>query len=103
MASLYLLAIIEYVPLYLNGYLSYISSYSLRLSPLTLKPLDLILNTAFILLLLYSLLSSKGLKLSTSPVSPRHPLYLYFFLFLHSSLIPFNQPPTYKLDRPSHY
>ena len=49
MASLYLLAIIEYIPLYFNSYLSYISSRSLCPSPLTLKPLDLILNTAFIL------------------------------------------------------
>jgi len=49
MASLYLLVIIGHVPLYLNGSLSYISSRSFCLSPLTLKPLDLILNTAFIL------------------------------------------------------
>jgi hypothetical protein len=49
MASLYLLAIIEHAPLYLNGYLSYISSYSLRLSLLTFKSLDLILNTTLIL------------------------------------------------------
>ena len=44
MASLYLLVIIDYVPLYLNNCLSYISSYSLYLSPLTLKSLDLILR-----------------------------------------------------------
>jgi hypothetical protein len=50
MASLYSSVIIGYVPLYLNGSLSYISSYSFRPSPLTLKPLDLILNTASILL-----------------------------------------------------
>ena len=50
MASLYLLVIIGHIPLYLNGSLSYISSYSFCLSPLTLKLLDLILNTASILL-----------------------------------------------------
>jgi hypothetical protein len=62
MASLYLLAIIEHVPLYLNSYLSYISFRSLRLSPLTLKPLDPILSTAFILLSLYSLSPLRALS-----------------------------------------
>jgi hypothetical protein len=50
MAFLYLLVIIRHIPLYLNGSLSYISSYSFCLSPLTLKLLDPILNTASILL-----------------------------------------------------
>jgi hypothetical protein len=62
MASLHSSAIIEYVPLYLDGSLSYISSHSFRPSLSTLKPLDLILNTAFILLSLHSLLSSKALS-----------------------------------------
>jgi hypothetical protein len=61
----------EHVPLYLNGCLSYISSHSLCPSP-TLKLSNLILNTASILLLLHSL-PSKGLGLSTSPMSPRRP------------------------------
>jgi hypothetical protein len=71
MAPFYLLVIMGHFPLYLDDSLSYISSYSFRPS-LTLKPLDPILNTAFILLSLYSL-PSKGLELSTSPVSPRCP------------------------------
>jgi hypothetical protein len=130
----------EDVPLYLNGCLSYISSHSLCPSP-TLKLSNLILNTASILLLLHSL-PSKGLGLSTSPMSPRRPRHfpwprspcqqrlskfiislppstslllcnlilhlflfahhLHFFLFLHSSLIPFNQLSTHKLGRLSH-
>jgi hypothetical protein len=61
MASLYLLAIMKHVPLYLDGCLSYISSCSLRLSPLTLKPLDPILNTASILSL-YSLSPLRALS-----------------------------------------
>jgi hypothetical protein len=62
MASLYLFTIIEHVPLYFNSYLGYISSRSLRLSPLTLKPLDPILNTAFILFSLYSLSPLRALS-----------------------------------------
>jgi hypothetical protein len=54
MASLYLLAIMEHVPLYLNGSLSYISSRSFHPSPLTVKQLDLIFNTASVLLTLFS-------------------------------------------------
>jgi hypothetical protein len=69
MASLHSLVIIGHVPLYLNGSLSYISSHSFRLSPLTLKLLDLILNTASILLSLYSLSPSRAL-------SSRQVLYL---------------------------
>jgi hypothetical protein len=61
MASLYLLVIIGYVPLYLDGSLSYISSYSFRLS-LTLELLDPILNTASILLSLYSLSPPRALS-----------------------------------------
>ena len=100
MASLYLLVIIGHVPLYLNGSLSYISSRSFCLSPLTLKPLDLILNTTSILLpfilsllralssrqvlcLLAALNTSLGCDLlvykdSQSLLSPRRPLYLYY-------------------------
>jgi len=124
-----------HIPLYLNGSLSYISSRSFRPS-LTLKPLDPILNTASLLLSLYSLPPPlEGSELSTSPVSPRHFLWprspcqrrlskfiissppstslpplcnsiLHLFLCspssLLSSLIPFDQPSTYELDRPSH-
>jgi hypothetical protein len=61
MASLYSLVMMGHVPLYLNGSLSYISSYSFRLS-LTLKPLDPILNTASILLSLYSLSPLRALS-----------------------------------------
>jgi hypothetical protein len=62
MASLHLLVIIGHVPLYLNGSLSYISSRSFRLSPLIIKPLDPILNTASILLSLYSLSPPRALS-----------------------------------------
>jgi hypothetical protein len=62
MVPLYLSVIIEHVPLYLNGSLSYISSRSFRLSPPTLEPLDPILNTASILLSPYSLSPSRALS-----------------------------------------
>jgi hypothetical protein len=86
-----------HIPLYLNGSLSYISSRSFRPS-LTLKPLDPILNTASLLLSLYSLpppwkaLSSRQVLYlldtsfghdplvsedSRSLLSPRRPLHLY--------------------------
>ena len=68
MASLYSLVIMGHVPLYLDGSLSYISSRSFCLSP-TLELLDLILNTAFILLSLYSLSPLRAL-------SSRQVLYL---------------------------
>jgi hypothetical protein len=99
MASLYLLVIIRHIPLYLNSSLSYISSRSFRLSPPTLKLLDPILNTASILLSLYSLSPPRALSsrqvlcllaaLNTSlgcdpfvykdsqiSLSPQRPLYL---------------------------
>jgi hypothetical protein len=90
-----------HVPLYLNGSLSYISSRSFRLSPLTLKLLDPILNTAFILLpfilsppralssrqvlcLLAALDTSLGrdpfvYKDSQSLLSPRRPPHLHHY------------------------
>jgi hypothetical protein len=61
MAPLYSLVMMGYVPLYLDGSLSYISSYSFCLSP-TLKLLDPILNTASILLSLYSLFPLRALS-----------------------------------------
>jgi hypothetical protein len=109
MASIYLSAIIE------HGCLSYISSRSLRPSPLTLKPLDPILNTASILSL-YSLsllraLSSRQVlcllaaldtslgrnllvyKDSQSLLSPRRSLHLHYYLitrfFTYSPLLTF--------------
>jgi hypothetical protein len=115
MAPLYLLVIIGHVPLYLNGSLSYISSRSFRLS-LTLKPLDLILNTASILLFLYSFFPPRALssrqvlyllaaldtslgcdllvyKDSRSLLTPRRPLYLYYYsitrFFIYSPLFTF--------------
>jgi hypothetical protein len=115
MASLYLLVMMGHVPLYLNSSLSYISSYSLRPSPLTLKPSDLILNTTSILFFFYSLSSSKALsswqvrcllaildtslgynllfcKDSQSSLSPWYPLYLYYsvtWFFTYSPLFTF--------------
>jgi hypothetical protein len=115
MASLYLLAIIEHIPLYLDGCLSYISSRSLRPSPLTLKLSDPILNTASILSL-YSLSPSRALSsrqvlcllavlntsLSRNPLvyedsqsllSPRRPPHLYHYpitrFFTYSPLLTF--------------
>jgi hypothetical protein len=118
MASLHLSAMMEHVPLYLDGCLSYISSRSLRPSP-TLKPSDPILNTASILLSLHSLSPLRALSsrhfpwlqsprlqrlskfaISPTPSTSPPPLcnsilhsfpfaYLpHFFLSLYSSLIP---------------
>ena len=50
MASLHSSVMMGHVPLYLDGSLSYISSRSFRLSPLTLELSDPILNTTSILL-----------------------------------------------------
>jgi len=68
MASLHSPVMMGHVPLYLNGSLSYISSRSFRPSP-TLEPSDPILNTASILLSLYSLSPPRAL-------SSRQVLYL---------------------------
>jgi len=136
MVPLHSSVMMEHVPLYLDGSLSYISSRSFRPSSPTLERSDSILNTASILLSLHSLSPPRA---STSPVSPRRPRHfpwprsprlrrlskfiissppptsppplcnsilhsflfahpLHFFLFLHSSLIPFDQPSTHELD-----
>ena len=120
MASLYLLIIIKYIPLYFNSCLGYISFYSLCLSLLTLKPLNPILNITFILLSFYFLFLLKALnsrqvlclftalntsinynlliynlfvyKDSRSLLTPRRPLYLYYFItrfFIYSPLFIF--------------
>jgi hypothetical protein len=68
MASLHSSVMMGHVPLYLDGSLSYISSRSFRPSP-TLEPSDPILNTASILLSLYSLSPPRAL-------SSRQVLYL---------------------------
>ena len=90
----------EHVPLYLDGSLSYISSRNFRPSPLTLEPLDPILNTASILLpfilsppralssrQVLCLLAAFDTSLSRDPfvcedsrslLSPRRPLHLYY-------------------------
>jgi hypothetical protein len=115
MAFLHLSAMMEHVPLYLDGCLSYISSRSLRPSPLTLKPSDPILNTASILSL-HSLSPSRALSSrqvlcllaaldtslgrnplvcedSRSLLSPRRPPHLHHYpatrFFTHSPLLTF--------------
>ena len=68
MAPLYSSVMIGHFPLYLNGSLSYISSHSFRPS-LTLEPSDPILNTASILLSLYSLSPSRASTLPLATIS----------------------------------
>ena len=87
MVPLHSSVMIEHVPLYLDGSLSYISSRNFRLSPPTLEPSDPILNTASILLSLHSLSPPRAstLPLATIPSSVKTLEDYYLLAALHIS------------------